>query len=185
MAMPNYVERALFLIGDQNTGKSAQLRSLFRDPRLGNGGQVPDTRNIRNSYALSNERWLYLRLTSPHEKDETIEEFLDKCAHDMSPGHRTAMTAYRWNFAGALQVSATYKLCEGAKVIEAFGERFSPERMRGVILSPDWTGNTMEWNDLKNLTNALREIPDCEVMTVDATCRQANGLMYADYFDFT
>ncbi len=43
----------------------------------------------------------------------------------------------------------------------------------------------MEWNAVRNLTNALRKIPSCEAMTVDATCRLANGLMYADYFDFT
>lgn len=67
-----HIERALFMIGDQNTGKSTQLRSMFLDWRLGNQGNIPTARNVRNMYALSNERWLYLRLTSPHEMRETL-----------------------------------------------------------------------------------------------------------------
>ena len=182
MAKPRYVERALFLIGDQNTGKSTQLRSMFLDQRLGKMGHIPSARNLVDSYPLSNERWLYLRLSSPHEANETIDQFLDKCDSKMLPG---ATEARRWNFSGALQVSATDNLPGGPKVIEAFNQRFSPERVRAVILSPDWSGRTMDWSDVQCLTKALRAMPNCEVMTVDATHRQANGLMYADYFDFT
>ena len=36
-----YVERALFIVGDPNTGKSVQIRSMFRDIRLSGDGQVP------------------------------------------------------------------------------------------------------------------------------------------------
>ena len=60
-----YIERALFVIGYPDTGKSTQLRSMFLDWRLGTQGQVPTASNVRKTYALSNERWLYLRLTSP------------------------------------------------------------------------------------------------------------------------
>ena len=182
MAKPRYVERALFLIGDQNTGKSTQLRSMFLDRRLDTGGEIPDARNLRNAYPLSNERYLYLRLTSPHETGEKMKDFLDKCDHEMSAD---TTGSHRWNFAGALQVSATDNLLSGPEVIEAFNERFSPERVRAAILSPDRSGNTMEWNDVRRLVETLRAMPNCEVMTVDATERQANGLMYADYFDFT
>ena len=80
-----YVERALFMIGDQNMGKSTQLRSMFLDWRLGNQGNVPTARNVQNTYALSNERWLYLRLTSPHEAGENLNKFLQKCANKMQP----------------------------------------------------------------------------------------------------
>ena len=72
MAMSRYVERALFLIGNQNTGKSTQLRSMFLDWRLSMQGQIPTSHNLADSYQLSNERWLYLRLTSPHEADEAL-----------------------------------------------------------------------------------------------------------------
>ena len=67
MANPRYVERALFLIGDQSTGKSTQLRSMFLDQRLGKMGQIPSDHNLMESYPLSNGRRLYLRLSSPHE----------------------------------------------------------------------------------------------------------------------
>jgi hypothetical protein len=40
--MPTYYfERALFIVGEQNSGKSTQLRSMFRDVRLGTSGIVP------------------------------------------------------------------------------------------------------------------------------------------------
>ena len=61
-----YLERALFIVGPQNSGKSVQLRSMFTDVRLGLEGEIPQSRNIRDAYSLSNERRLYVRLTSPH-----------------------------------------------------------------------------------------------------------------------
>ena len=183
MAEPRYVERALFLIGDQNTGKSTQLRSMFLEWRLGNQGQVPTAANLPETYPLSNQRWLYLRLTSPHETGEKLEDFLNKCDSKMPPNE---IGGHRWNFAGALQVSPTDNLPVGpTEIIEAFNERFSPERVRAVILSPDRSGTTMDWSDILSLTKELRVRANCEVMTTDATDRRANGLIYADYFDFT
>ena len=44
-AQEAYIERALFVIGDQDTGKSTQLRSMFLDGRLGNQGEVPTENN--------------------------------------------------------------------------------------------------------------------------------------------
>ena len=46
--MPAYhFERALFIVGEQNSGKSTQLRSMFSDPRLGSDGSVPSALNLR------------------------------------------------------------------------------------------------------------------------------------------
>jgi hypothetical protein len=65
--MPRYhFERALFVVGEPNSGKSNQLRSMFRDVRLGTRGDIPTARKLDEVYRLSNERSLYLRLTSPH-----------------------------------------------------------------------------------------------------------------------
>ena len=182
MTQSRYVERAMFLLGEQNTGKSTQLRSMFLDQRLGSAGQVPGAHNLANSYALSNERWLYLRLTSPHEAGETMDEFLDKCHSQMVSGPSPAR---RWNFAGALQVNAANQLSNAPDVIQQFSHRFVPERIRALVLCPDCTGNTMDWNEVQKLTSALRAVPNCEVLTVDATDRYANGLLYTDFFDFT
>src|ERR1700722_3314484 len=62
-----YFERALFFVGESHSGKSNQLRSMFRDVRLGTGGDIPTGTRLDEVYRLSNERSLYLRLTSPHE----------------------------------------------------------------------------------------------------------------------
>ena len=181
-AQEAYIERALFVIGDQNTGKSTQLRSMFLDRRLGTQGEVPITKNVRNSYALSDERWLYLRLTSPHEAGETLDEFLDKCAGEMQT---IGQTVRRWNLAGALQPTETKKLPGGPDVIEGFIQRFTPERVRAVTLSPGRSGDYMPVHDHQHLTKSLHALRGVEVMTTDATKQTANGLMYADFFDFT
>ena len=180
--MTTYVERALFLVGDQNTGKSTQLRSMFLDWRLGKRGEVPLASNVPNSYPLSNERCLYLRLSSPHEAGEAIEAFLDKCAREMQSG---AGGWRRWNFASAVQISATPDLPEGNEIIRAFIKRFTPERVRAVLLTPDRSGNHLDPDGLRKLVADLRSLANCEVIMVDATSREANGLMYADFFDFT
>lgn len=177
-----YVERALFMIGDQNTGKSTQLRSMFLDWRLGNQGKIPTARNVQNTYALSNERWLYLRLTSPHEADESMDQFLEKCGKEMQPYKRLAR---RWNFAGALQPIATSALAGAPDVISGFASHFTPERVRVVILSPDRSNKVMAPVALQSLIALLRRAPGTEVMVVDATTRSGNGLLYADFFDFT
>lgn len=182
MTIAAYVERALFVIGDQNVGKSTQLRSMFLDRRLGNAGVVPTARNVRNAYAISNERWLYLRLTSPHETGETLKQFLRKCAKEMQPN---VPPARRWNFAGALQPTGNSKLPDAPDVISAFAARFAPERIRAVILAPDRFGNWMPRSPLQSLTAACRNVPGTEVVVTDATVRSANGLIYADFFDFT
>ena len=92
----------------------------------------------------------------------------------------------RWNFAGALQMSATEQLPEGPReVIETFMERFNPNRVRAVILSPDRSGNVLDSQEIQILMDTLQELQICEVLTVDARWRSAHGLMYADFFDFT
>ena len=63
--------------------------------------------------------------------------------------------------------------------------RFASDRVRAVILSLDRSGDNMPLSDHQELTGALHALPAVEVMTTDATKRTANGLMYADFFDFT
>lgn len=99
--------------------------------------------------------------------------------------HPNGLLARRWNFAGALQPTGTKKLSDGPAVIAGFVRRFAPERVRAVILSPDRFGNTMPLPNLMNLTTTLRNVPGAEVSMTDATTRTGNGMMYADFFDFT
>jgi len=67
-----HFERALFVVGKPDSGKSAQLRSMFQDVRLGCGGVIPTAAKVTEVYRLSNERCLYLRITSPHEMHESL-----------------------------------------------------------------------------------------------------------------
>src|SRR6516165_9486075 len=102
--MPYHFERALFIVGEPNSGKSTQLRSMFRDFRLGEGN-IPAAANLREMYRLSNERCLYIRLTSPHEVgeciDNEVDNFLDKTEQKIVGN--TPMLGRRWNFACPLQ----------------------------------------------------------------------------------
>jgi hypothetical protein len=183
---PYPFERALFLVGEQNAGKSVQLRSMFRDFRLGREGIVPEKVNLSEMYRLSNERILYLRLSSPHEKGETIddnehENYLDKTVRKFA---KESSYARRWNFAGALQPNAARNMPDVAATVEAFVARLEPERVRVVFLSPDRTGALLQQHHLK-LAARLRKIDSVEVCWIDARDREANGLYLADFFDFS
>lgn len=169
------IERVLLVAGAQNTGKSVQLRSMFLDPRLGTRGAIPDSRNLPNTYLLSRFRQLYMRLTSPHEMEETLEQFLDKIEENTS-------RQGRWNIAAAIQIDADNKMPNLHSSVAAINQRFSPERIRVAILSPDRHGAVLP--NAAELMEALREIPSCEIMCIDARSRDRNGLLLADTFDF-
>ena len=183
MAETCYVERALFILGDPDAGKSTQLRSLFLDRRFGKDGVIPVRGNLRRTYYLSNERRLYLRLTSPHEYGESLNDFLNKCENMMWSSGREIS---RWNFFGPLQIKSPNReiIPDGITVIKEFMERFKPERVRAVILSPNCSGEFMESETLQEHLEELHEI-DCEVILTDARESENNGLIYSDFFDFT
>lgn len=177
-----HIERALFVIGDPNTGKSIQLRSMFRDWRLGTKGSIPDANKITERYPLSNERWLYLRLTSPHEMKETPKEFLGICEKKMRTNKANAR---RWNFAGAVQPTAANKMPDAVTTISDFITYFEPERVRAVVFCPNKKSVFPAQQDLLNLLAGLQALPRTEVIMTDARTRTGNGLIYADFFDVT
>lgn len=186
-----YFERALFVVGDPNSGKSTQLRSMFRDVRLGTGGAIPAPGNLPEMYRLSNERGLYLRMTSPHEAGEYIDarsavddaiNFLDKTEEKIAAN--TPHAGRRWNFACPLQPNGVKLMPDVVTTCAAFIRRFHPERTRVVFLSPDWQGTVLQAQGVA-LNPALQSIPSVEVCWIDAQDRTANGLLLADYFDFT
>jgi hypothetical protein len=185
-----YFERALFVVGEPNSGKSAQLRSMFRDVRLGTGGTVPTARNLPEMYRLSNERSLYIRLSSPHEKGEYIgrrrdrdaDNFLDKTEEKISAN--TPHFGRRWNFACAVQPTAARNMPDVVDTVRAFVGRFDPERTRVLFLSPDRHGALLQGAH-EPLVTGLRTIPSVEIAWIDARDRTANGLLIADFFDFT
>lgn len=171
------LERALFVVAPQDSGKSSQLRAMFLDRRLGTGGAVPTTKNIPDSYYISNERRLYLRLTSPHEYGETPRDFIDKTKAKMGSG--------RWCYAGAFQPDAYNKMPDVVESVKRFISAFEPERVRVAFLSPNRHDVRLsDYSAGRDLLHELLQIPTVEVVCIDARLRQSNGLFLADFFDF-
>ena len=175
MDSPLHIERVLLVAGGRGSGKSTQLRAMFLDPRLGYDGQIPTIRRPRERYRLSPDRQLYVRFSSPHESNATLEEFLNKI--------ETKSVSGRWCFAGAVQIESTNRVPDLRDVVDAIVQRFSPERIRIALLSPDRRGRQLaDAND--HLENLREAAPVVEVMSIDARTREGNGLLLADTFDF-
>ena len=177
-----YFERALFIVGEPNSGKSNQIRSMFRDRRLGFAGEIPTAKNLRDVFSLSNERWLYLRLTSPHEMKEFLEDFLKKTEDEIKKHNSNGV---RWNFVSPLQPNAANNMPDAVEAVTAFYTRFHPERTRVVFLSPDRHGAYLQESAHVGLVDRLRQTPSVEICWIDARDRTANGLLLADFLDFT
>jgi hypothetical protein len=165
------------VVGSPNSGKSTQLRSMFLDVRFGTNQTIPDATNLPDTYQISNERRLYLRLTSPHEMDEDIKTFLDKTESKMPEG--------RWCFASPLQDEAGGKMPDLVRTIRAFYARFSSERIRVCFLSPDRHGQMKDADYLEEVGSQLLQFDGLEYISIDARNRESNGLILADFFDFT
>lgn len=179
MSQNLFIERALFVVGEQDTGKSVQLRSMFLDRRFGSDGVIPTSSKIKESIYLSETRSLHLRLTSPHEYGDSPKIYLDKIEKKTGKG--------RWCFAGALQPYASNQMPNLLESILKFVNRFSPERIRVCILSPDRHGYLVndKMEKLNSIVDKLISIQNVEVVFIDARSRKANGLFLADFFDFT
>jgi hypothetical protein len=176
MTQPLHIERFLLVAGAQDTGKSTQLRAMFCDPRFGSGRRIPTAPKPKETYELSPGRRLYLRLSSPHENNETLERFLEKTARKTRAG--------RWCVASAVQIEPARQMPSLPCIVSAITERFSPERIRIAILSPDRRGVPLR--GAAGHIQELREVVDvAEVMCIDARTRVGNGLLLADTFDFT
>ena len=70
------------------------------------------------------------------------------------------------------------------ETIRAFVAQFDPERTRVLFLSPDRHGVRLQRTHLP-LVSGLRAIPTVEIAWIDARDRMPNGLLIADFFDFT
>ena len=137
-----------------------------------------EKRNLPETYYISNQRRLHLRLTSPHEYGETSKEFIDKARNKMRDG--------RWCFAGAFQPDAHNKMPDIVRSVESFTEALNPERVRVVFLSPNRHGvEVCEFLSGRDLSEELLQIDAVEVVCIDARKRESNGLFLADFFDFT
>ncbi|MCH8299258.1 MAG: hypothetical protein IIC39_01790 [Candidatus Marinimicrobia bacterium] len=178
-----YFERALFIVGPPNAGKSYQIRNMFRDIRFRNGG-IPLPNNRRpGKINLSNERKLLLRIMSPQENGEDWEKFITKILKTAQSG--------RWNLVSAMQTDPTNmetdpsnKMPDLKQCIKDFISEFNPERIRVCFLSPIHNGDMLP-NEIFEVTipSLLRLDNRIECCTIDAN--HDHGLFLADFFDFT
>lgn len=181
--MTLFIERALFIVAPQDSGKSTVLRSMFLDRRLGTAGKPPSSshKKLVNVYHLSNERRLYLRLTSPHENWESPEDFMTKTRDKMEN-----KGSGRWCFAGPFQPNAFRNMPDVVTSVKLFIKEFGPERVRVAFLSPNRHGDTLaDFMPGRDLTQELLGVRRVEVACLDCRKRGKNGLFLADFLDFT
>jgi hypothetical protein len=179
-----HFERVLFVVGNQNSGKSTLLRSMFVDVRFGRNRHVPGQGvKIIPTFALSNERGLKVRLTSPHETHETLDVFFRKIDREMERAWNSYY--YRFNFACSLQPTATSMTPDVVIICREFQRRFQPERIRVVQIHPMQDGSDGQLLTAPEV-DQLRGL-GIEVVTIDAhrsATSDPNGLFLADFFDF-
>jgi hypothetical protein len=178
-----HFERALFICGDQNAGKSHLLREMFVDARLGTRGVRPSQSKIR-PVPLGNQRCLFVRCTSPHERGETLALYIRKVDRSMAHAFKTH---WRFNFACALQPGAANNMPDIVDTCERFVADFRPERVRIMQINPTHDGSAPATPLTTAQIDRLRKA-GVEFCTIDARKHHSltpNGLLLADFFDFT
>jgi hypothetical protein len=178
-----HLERILLVCGEQNAGKSRLLRHMLGDFHL--GGEVPSSARVRLR-ALSRERCLAVRFTSPHERGETPTQFHRKIDRACELAWNSSF--WRSNYACAVQPKSYNKMPGIVDVCDGLYRAFLPERIRIVQLLPNqWGTNTTQITETE--IDSLRRI-DVEVVTIDARrsakdVEPGNVRILADYFDFS
>jgi hypothetical protein len=180
------MERALFVLGNQNAGKSKLLRSMFIDPRLGTSGNIPDEKIIK-LVSLSRDRCLHVRCTSPHENKETIDKFFEKIDHVMK---RAWDKYWRFSFACAMQPKAVNNMPDIVTTFKAFQEKFEPERIRVIQINPrqdeDETKiDLLTHREIDTLRTLGVEMAIVDGRKLSVKNQYPNGFFLADFFDFT
>lgn len=178
------IERILVVCGLQNAGKSHLLRSMFIDPRLGTDRRIPAPRRIKPA-ALSRERCLQVRCTSPHERAESIDDFFA----ELDRARQTAWrTFWRFNYACALQPNATAATPDAVAFCREMKTRLTPERIRLVQLDPRQDGRPgtlLGHSDVDQLRSMEVEVVVVDGRREPSGSQPPHGLMLADFFDFT
>lgn len=181
-----HLERILLICGNQNSGKSTQLRHFRSDPRL--GGVVGNQQGPIAPLALSRERRLAIRMTSPHEFGDSPADFHAKLDRVCEKAWQDGF--WRINYASAVQPRAFKKKPGIVDVCAGLIREFQPERIRVVQLAPDWHGQLSSQLTTQEV-DGLRKFDDVEVITIDARPNAnrnptlGNIRILADFFDFS
>jgi len=91
-----------------------------------------------------------------------------------------------WCFATPFQPDAFRNMPDVVETMHGFVAAFSPERTRVAFLSPNRHGATIDgFLPGRDLLDKLLNISTVEVLGMDGRRRNVNGLLLADFFDFT
>jgi hypothetical protein len=181
-----HLERVLLVCGLQNSGKSHLLRAMYNDPRFGTRGRVPTGRQaILPPVTLSYARKLFVRLSSPHETNQSLSKFLNKIERF---GERAWNEGWRFNFACAVQPHQTPTTPDVMTICQELYRCFLPERIRLVQIDPlqngDASGDLLRPAQLRRLWS-LRDPVEVVTLSAERIAQDVNGSCLADYFDFT
>ena len=163
------IEQVLLVAGHSHAGKSYQLRGMFCDPRL-NGHRLQSKRP-RHCYRVAPDRYVHVRLMSPHESEPTLDELLErmKAITDKFPNARwlLCMATHIW---GNARTPAALD-----EVVRAVRASLHPGQIRVVVLSPDHRGRPIGRAD----EAILDRLDGCEINYIDA--REDCGLQIAHW----
>lgn len=180
-----HFERLLLVSGMKEAGKSTLLRGMFADPHFGRMGVIPKEPKIK-LIALSRERCLSIRCSSPHEMGEDFRKFFGKLDRTMELAREERFR--RFNFACAVQPRNVGRMPGIVEICHEVKTRLNPERIRIVqihLRQDKEDGSLLTPSDV----DKLRKM-QVEIMTLDGhgsppRQRIPNGLLLADFFDFT
>lgn len=126
------IDTLVMLAGDQNAGKSNQLRTIFEEPELYKFyGGYPQSSNIKRYYQVDPGMELFLRLSSWHEKGDDYQ----KVKRDIRRNHWDKTRRYK--VLVPAQVTATPKLVAAELLFQRILHDFQVRRAFIVWLSPD------------------------------------------------
>lgn len=172
-----------------NAGKSYLLRNMYNDPRFGEDGHVPlGQGHIRiPPVKLSSARQLFVRLSSPHEMNETLSQFFDGIERF---AQRAWKDGFRFNLACAVQPRAAKKTPDIITICGELKRSFMPERIRIVQIDPRQDGEAangalLTAGELRRLWSIDNNIIEIATISGDRRGQAMNGWFLADYFDFT
>jgi len=177
-----HIERILLVCGNQDAGKSRLLRHMFGDLRL--GGHIPQSRRL-GLRALSRERCLTARFTSPHEMNESPSDFVQKIDRASELAWRSF---WRMSYASAIQPRAANKMPGIVDVCDLLISSFMPERLRVVSLAPDqWArpDSQLTQSEIDGLRKLNVEVAIIDARRSSLPAEPGNVRILADFFDFS
>ena len=164
-----FIDTLVIVLGDQNAGKSNQIRTIFEEYELGSGlGGYPTSSNIKSRYLVGRDVELYVRLSSWHEKGQDYT----RLKSDLTSHHRCAERRYKAII--PLQISATVPTDDGQKGL-AGGEDlvikilkdFDVRRSFVVWLNPD-VSRRKPFEISPKMAKFMSKRPSLSVLAIDS-----------------